>query len=157
MCSSDLAFRVVWSGEGDGYDLLIDGFRKAAEGAGQAWTALRDAESRARLPADRVHFQEELALTELIHRTFVTCANVLAFLYARRQGERTGNPADWDTMRTLARAERENALAAARIYETAPWLDLAERNDGRYSRCRDMIAEKVRWIEEFLASDKVVK
>lgn len=146
-------FRVDWTGGGDGYDLLIAGFQKAAEGAQAAWAALREVAARARTGSDRLHFQEELALTELIHRTFVTCANVLAFLYARKQWEQTGDPAHRRTLRRLAHAERENALAAAPLYEIAPWLDLAERNDGRFSRCQDMITEKVRWLESFLGSE----
>lgn len=143
-------FRVDWTGGGDGYDLLIAGFREAAASAGAAWAALRAAAPRAQTSSDRLNFQEELALTELIHRTFLTCANVLAFLYARKQWERTGAQTDCRTMRAIAMAERENALAAAPIYDRAPWLDLAERSDGRFSRCRDMIAEKVRWIDAFL-------
>lgn len=146
------AFRVDWVGEGDGYDLLIAGFRKAAEGAGAAWAMLRGVEPLARTPGDRQHFEEELALMELIHRTFLTCANVLAFLHARRQWELNGDPADYDAMRMIAVEERANALAAAPIYDVAPWLDLSERSDGRYSRCGDMIAEKIRWIDAFLSS-----
>jgi hypothetical protein len=53
-------------------------------------------------------------------------------------------------MRRIARIERENALAARHIYMEAPWLDLAERTDGKFSYCADMIAVKVHWIDEYL-------
>jgi len=52
----------------------------------------------------------------------------------------------------VARIERVNALAACHIYAEAPWLDLAERTDGKFSHCADMIARKVDWIDETLDS-----
>jgi len=101
---------------GDGYDLLIEGFQNAAVQAGESWSALRCAEPLVRTPADRTHLAEELALTELIHRTFLSCAQVLAFLYVRRRWEQTGAEEDRRAMRDIAVAERENARSAAPIY-----------------------------------------
>jgi hypothetical protein len=54
-------------------------------------------------------------------------------------------------MKRIARVERKNALAAAPSYREAPWLDLAARTDGKFTPCAEMIAEKVKWIDEFLA------
>jgi len=75
---------------------------------------------------------------------------VVEFLYARRQLEETGDPRQMETMRRVAVQEMENALGAAHIYGDAPWLDLAERTDGVFSPCADMIEAKVVWIGEFL-------
>ncbi len=146
-----------WPGASDGWEIVIREYTIAAAEAEDAWRKLLAAAPLARTDADRAHLQEETLLTELVYRTFASCANVVRFLYARRERERSNEEARetmrriaFETMRRIALEERANALAALPIYAAAPWLDLAERTDGRFSPCAEMIAAKVKWIDAFL-------
>ena len=56
-----------------------------------------------------------------------------------------------DMVRVASR-EKVNALGAIPIYQMVPWLDLAERTDGQFSRCTDMISTKLDWFDSFLAT-----
>jgi hypothetical protein len=143
---------IEWEGESDGWDIVITEYTRAAQKARQAWEALRQAEPLIRTTADQQNLREEILLTELVYRTQWSCENVLRFLQARRDFERDSNLNAQAEMHRVAQIERENALAACHIYAEAPWLDLAERTDGTFSRCADMIATKVHWIDEYLDS-----
>ena len=115
-----------------------------------AWRTLVDARPLARTGADAENLEQEALLVELIYRTFVSCANTVAFLYARKRLEETDDPGHQREMQRIAREERENAQSAIPIYARAPWLDLAARTDGVFAPCTAMIAEKVAWIDRFL-------
>ena len=141
---------IEWEGESDGWDIVIAEYTRAAESARQAWQKLREAEIVAHTAADQQNLREETLLTEVFYRTQWSCENVLRFLQARRNLERDADESAVNEMRRIARIERENALAARHIYTEAPWLDLAERTDGKFSHCTDMIAAKVHWIDEYL-------
>ncbi len=127
-----------------GAQILLDEYAEAAAEARRAWETLRSAEPLLRTPADRQQFAEELPLTELIYRTVLACSNTCRFLLSRDAG-------DLAPMRVAAEEERANALAALPIYQDAPWLDYPMRIDGFYSSAAEMIAEKVRMIDEWLA------
>ena len=144
------AIGMDWAGPGDGWDIVVREYDAAAREAQAAWQLLAQAAPLTRTEADRVHLREETLLAELVYRTLYACANTVRFLMARRDFERDGDKAHLAEMAQSARLERQNALDALPIYEAAPWLDLAERTDGKYSRCADMIAAKVAWIDEFL-------
>jgi hypothetical protein len=103
-----------------------------------------------RTDTDRRNLFEERLLTELIFRTMLSCEHTVRFLRARKEYERTGEAPARDEMRRIAQLERENAVVALPIYDQAPWLNLSERIDGKFPRCQEMIAEKVRWIDRFL-------
>jgi hypothetical protein len=150
--SSAREVRVYWDGQGDGWDIVSGEYRRAAGGAREAWQMLLEARSLARTPFDVRYLAEETLLSELIYRTFLSCANTVDYLQARRQYEETADVRYLETMRRIAAEEKANALAAVPIYERAPWLDLAERSDGVFSPCVDMIEEKVRWIDRFLVT-----
>jgi hypothetical protein len=145
---------IEWEDESDGWDIVIAEYTRAAQKACQAWEALRQAEPLTRTTADQQNLREEMLLTELVYRTQWSCENVLRFLQARRDFERDSSPNAQAEMRRVAHIERENALAACHIYAEAPWLDLAERTDGKFSHCADMIAAKVHWIDEYLESSE---
>jgi len=83
----------------------------------------------------------------LVYRTFFCCENTIRFLRARDAWEQHGDPDARAEMQRLAACERDNARASLPIYAAAPWLDLAERTDGRFSPCADMLAEKIRLLE----------
>jgi hypothetical protein len=143
---------IEWEGESDGWDIVIAEYARAAEEARQAWEAIQHVEQLARTSADQQNLHEEMLLIELVYRTQWSCENALRFLQARRNYEGGANTNAREEMIRVARIERENALAACHIYTEAPWLDLAERTDGKFSHCADMIATKVDWIDETLDS-----
>ncbi|MHB9131284.1 MAG: beta-N-acetylhexosaminidase family protein [Armatimonadota bacterium] len=140
---------IQWEGPSDGWDIVVREYTRAAEEARQAWEILRDAAPLTRTEADRRQLHDELLLTELVYRTFFSCENVVRFLLARRAFEHTGTADARAEMKRLALLERQNALDAVHIYRDAPWLDIAERTDGKFHPCADMIAAKVRWIDEY--------
>ncbi len=123
----------------------------AADAGRRAWELLRAAGEQARLPAARLNLAGETNLTELVYRSILSCGNTIAFLRRRAEFE-AGGAAALAEMNRIAADEKANALAAIPIYRKEPWLDLALRLDGIFSRCEDMIAEKVRWIDEWQAS-----
>ena len=123
--------------------ILLDEYAEAAHTARRAWETLRQAELLLCTEEDRRRYREELCLTELIYRTIQSCSQVAAFITARDAG-------DTAAMRTIAVEERANALAAAPIYREAPWLDFTMRLDGYYSSAAEMIAEKIRIIDDWL-------
>jgi hypothetical protein len=125
----------------DGWGIVVREYTVAACEAETAWRLLHDAECRAATAMDARNLREESLLTELVYRTFLACENTIRFLLARRDGDR-------EEMRRLALLERDNALAAIPIYAHSPWLDLAERTDGTFNKCVDMLQAKVAWIEE---------
>jgi hypothetical protein len=149
------AVSVAWDGDSDGWDIVIREYAAAAGEAEVAWEQLQHAQALARTPADQANLREELLLTELVYLTQRSCEHVLRFLQARRAHEQ-GDASAWDEMKRVAALERENALAAVHVYDEAPWLDLAERTDGKFSRCADMIAAKVAWIDRFRAEERAV-
>ena len=53
----------------------------------------------------------------------------------------------------LARDEVENARAAGKVYEAAPWLNHELRLDIGVNDSLKMVAEKVRLLEAFLARE----
>ena len=136
-----------WRGESDGWEIAVDEYAAAAAEAQTAWELLVQAQPSARTEADRARLGEETLLVELVYRTLRSCENTLRFLLARREWERTGDHAAREEMRRIALMERRNASGAEHIYRRAPWLDLAERSDGVFSPCADMIAAKVAWID----------
>ncbi len=125
----------------DGWEIVVREYAAAAREAEAAWRLLLDAAPRAATAMDARNLREETLLTELLYRTFLTGERTIRFLRARRAGDR-------DEMRRLALLERDNARAAIPIYAGAPWLDLAERTDGAFSRCEEMLKAKIAWIEE---------
>lgn len=141
--------------ESDGWNLVADEYDTAAEYAHQSCRNLQRAVSVVDAEHDKQQLNEELYLTELIHRTFLTCANTVRFLYARKQWEKKGDAKLIEEMRQLARSERANAVAASVIYREQPWLDLKHRTDGHYHSCVQMIQTKVEWIDHFLTGSKL--
>ncbi len=145
------AVAIEFEGEGEGWDIVAREYRAAERLSGEAWQALEGARDLTRTNADAICMGEEALLAELVHRTFASCANTVEFLMARNAHER-GDREGMRRMRAIAEVEKANAVGARHIYEKAPWLDLAERTDGVYSRCTDMIDEKVAWLGRFLSS-----
>jgi len=143
---------IEWDGPGDGWDIVEREYRRAADDAATAWHALVRARGAVRTEQDARNLDEETSLVELVHRTFATCANTVAFLAARRRHEETDSPLALGRMKEIAAAELANAAAALPVYERCPWLDLSERADGVFSPCAAMIAEKAAWVRRFLAS-----
>jgi len=141
---------IRWEGASDGWDIIVREYAAAAAEAEAAWRHLVEAAPLAPTEADRRNLREEALLTELVYRTMKACENTVRFLRARRECERTGDPSFRTAMREVALQEKANALAADHIYEEAPWLDISERRDGQFASCREMIAEKARWIDRFL-------
>jgi hypothetical protein len=146
------ALYMSWDGDGDGWDIVVREYSAAATASRQAWKELEVARSFITNEMDSSNLREEELLTELFHRTMVSCLNTVRFLRARRDFERSSGLDHRERMRAIAEEEKENALSAAHIYEAAPWLDLAERTDGRFAPCSAMIEEKVRWIDRFIES-----
>jgi len=128
-----------------GRQILLDEYAEAAGAARRSWKKLCQAEPYLHTDADRQRFAEECQLTELVYRTLQACSHVAAFYTARDAG-------DIAAMRDIAIAERANAIAALPIYRQSPWLDFSMRIDGRYSPAAEMIAEKVRMIDVWLAA-----
>jgi hypothetical protein len=144
------AVRIEWQGDGDGWDIVLREYRAAAAHAETAWRTLVDTMPLTRTPTDADNLEQEILLVELVYRTFVSCANTVQFLYARKRLEDTRDPHYLKEMQCIAAEERQNALCAIPIYEQAPWLDLAARTDSILAPCTAMITEKVEWIERFL-------
>jgi hypothetical protein len=139
----------VYADHGLGWDLVADEYAIAAEEARKGWTALGAAKCKLQSDADRLHWQEEEALGELLWRTFLSCEYVVRFMMARRA--RGGACAEATLeMRRVAALERENAHAALSIYQRAPWLDPRARLDGIFPAAASMIGAKLRIIDSFL-------
>jgi len=85
-----------------------------------------------------------------VYRTFLACANTVEFLRARRAWEKDQNPILLERMRDIARTERDNAAAAVPIYARSRWLDPALRLDGRFQPAKEMLREKIAWLDRFL-------
>lgn len=124
--------------------IIRDEYGLATAAAGRALDCLQRAAPLATTSGDRAHWREEALLAELVYRTNRACWNTARWLMARDAGER-------EAMAAVARDERQNALDAAALYREAPWLDYPMRIDGRYSPAADMIAAKVRLIDQWLA------
>jgi hypothetical protein len=140
----------------DGWDLVAEEYAAAAREACQACNHLKTALPLTRTDADKQNLQEELFLTELLYRTFLSCENTILFLHARKRWEDKGLLKYQREMVETAKLEKENALAALPIYPKAPWLDVKLRTDGNYSSCMDMIKVKVDWIDRFLAESRQI-
>jgi hypothetical protein len=125
----------------DGWAIVIREYTAATAAAREGWDVLRAAAPRAATAMDARNLAEEIDLAELLYRTFQACENTIRFLVARRDG-------DQEEMRRLAALERANAAAAIRIYTDSPWLDLAERTDGAFTPCIEMLQAKIDWIDE---------
>ncbi len=125
-----------------GEKILSDEYAEAANAAKIAWQKILLIEPYLRTTADTSNFYEESYLIELIFRTLTSCSNTVDFIAARDIG-------DTETMRRIAVDERKNALSALTIYGQMPWLDYKMRIDGYFSPAADMIAEKVRMIDEW--------
>ena len=126
-------------------EIIRDEYGLATEASRRALDCLWRAAALSITAADRANLREEALLSEVIYRTNRACWNTARWLIARDAG-------DTATMAATARDERQNALDAVELYRAAPWLDYPMRVDGRYSRAADMIAEKVRLIDQWLAS-----
>lgn len=141
---------IEWDGEGDGWDIVLREYRTAAKHAGTSWQHLRDAAKYVQTEADAQNLLEETLLTELVYRTFVSCANTVAFLMERKRYESSRDENALYHMLEIANDELENALAALPIYDQCPWLDIAERTDGYFTPCRVMIEKKAEMLRAFL-------
>ncbi len=135
----------------DGWQLVASEYRAAAEAAREAVVLLDAAAQKARTAGDRLHGREKKDLTELVYRTFLTCAHTVEFLHARRAWEKDKAPLALERMRQVARAERENAAAALPIYQRSRWLDPALRLDGQFHAADEMIRAKLTWLDRFLS------
>ncbi len=124
-------------------EIIRDEYGLASVAALCALECLRQAAPFAATAADRTHLREETLLTEAVYRTNRACWNTARWLIARDVGDTKG-------MRAAAVDERENARAALAVYAAAPWLAFNRRIDGSYSAAADMIAEKVRLIDQWL-------
>ena len=142
--------------DSDGWDLVAEEYAIAAREACQACNHLKTALPLTRTDVDKENLQEELFLTELLYRTFLSCEHTIRFLHARKRWEDKGLLKYHREMVETAKQERENALAALPIYRKAPWLDVKLRTDGNYSPCMDMIKVKVDWIDRFLAESNQI-
>jgi len=147
------ALYISWEGPGDGWDIVVREYEAAARLSGQAWAAFQKARQVTTNQTDLLNLKEEELLVELFFRTMTSCLDSVEFLRARRRFEATNALEHKEMMCVIARAERENALAAVHIYQDAPWLDLSDRIDGRFASCLTMIQEKVDWIDRFLKPD----
>jgi hypothetical protein len=139
---------IDWEGGGDGWDIVIEEYRQAAEQAERSYRNLRSGLTLCRTEEDAIRLEEEANLAEIIHRTFVTCANTVDFLLERRKPGKSRTK----RMLDLARHEMANAEASIRIYNENSWLDLSKRTDGIFSRCDDMLSVKIAWLKDFLDS-----
>ncbi len=136
----------------DGWDFVLRDYTKAANEAWEGVRLLDEAAALTKSDADARNLAEERHLARLFACTMQACENTVRFLMARRDLENTGDQKYLAEMKRVAKLERENALAALPVYAACPWLDISDRIDGRYPHCADMIAEKVRWIDEFLTA-----
>jgi len=128
----------------DGLQILLDEYRIATELSQRALQFLQEAEQLVKTKTDRQNLAEERGLTEMICRTLRACANTTSFIVARDKG-------DTVAMKRIAADERDNASGAVSLYRDLPWLEFNMRIDGVYSPAADMIAEKLRIIDAFLA------
>jgi hypothetical protein len=135
----------------DGWELVAREYATAAEAASEALRHAHVADDRARTSVDHLRVREEQDLIELAYRTFLACADTVEFLRARRIWEKDKTPAAMERMRQIARQERDNAAAAIPIYARSRWLDPALRLDGRFHPAKDMLCEKIAWLERFLS------
>jgi hypothetical protein len=135
----------------DGWDLVVREYTTAADAANEALRRVQAAADRARTDADRLHFREEKDLIELAYRTFLACANTVEFLRARRVWEKDKGTVAMERMRQIARQERDNAAAAIPVYARSRWLDPALRLDGHFHPAKDMLREKIAWLDRFLS------
>ncbi len=142
---------IEWDGDGDGWDIVLREYRSAADHARASWKHLRDATPHTQTETDAKNLLEETLLTELVYRTFVSCANTVEFLMQRARFEASRDSDARNRMREIARDELENALAAQPIYDQCPWLDIAERTDGYFTPCRVMIEKKAEMLRAFLS------
>ena len=136
---------------GLGWDLVIEEYAHAAREGRLGWEALAAVEGLLESEGDRLNWREEMALAELTWRTFLTCEHAVRFLSARTRWESAGDRDARAEMVRAARLEKDNALAAAPIYESAPWLDPSVRLDGIFPAAADCITEKCRIMDTFLA------
>jgi hypothetical protein len=151
LADSAASVAIEWDGPGDGWDIVLREYRKAALHAKISWEYLQSAADNVWTQNDSVRLSEESALAELVYRTFLTCASTVEFLHERRKLEEDPKDNQADArMREIAREELANTEAAVPIYEACPWLDLAERTDGFYTRCVDMLAAKRRMLIDYL-------
>ncbi len=118
------------------------------------WAAAGDLFARAlrslqETPADltaRQHEQwsELQIIVEYLYRTACTTVNTYDFLREKARPEDGGV----ERIKTIARAELDNAQPALALYAKAPWLDLAERTDGRFPSSIRMLERKLELLEE---------
>nr|MDO8111005.1 hypothetical protein [Candidatus Sigynarchaeota archaeon] len=89
-------------------------------------------------------------VTEYIHRTLETTSNTIQFLCDRDGLVGPGGATARDRMVDVARRELVNSMAARRLYQEAPWLDLALRMEGKFHPSIAMLDEKIHMLNGYL-------
>jgi hypothetical protein len=135
------------------WELVIEEYAHAAREGRLGWEALAAVENELDSESDRLNWMEEMALAELTWRSFLTCEHAVRFLCARKRLETDEDHDALAEMLSAARLERDNAIAAAPLYQAAPWLDPSARIDGIFPATADCIAEKCRIIDTFIESN----
>jgi hypothetical protein len=123
-------------------------FAKARDAAALGHHLLREMKVPDDMPPQlRAEVVEQQAVGEYLYRTFRTTVNVIYFLRLKEGSVKPTDPRFTD----LARDELENAVAAGKVYERAPYLNHRLRFDIGVPDSTKMIAEKAKLLEAFLA------
>jgi hypothetical protein len=124
------------------YEIVLEEYAAACEAARSAYENVAGIDMSAGVP-EATNAAEEQLMIEFVYRTLLTTLHVYRFLAAKERG-------DTRFMTEIARLEKDNTVAALRLLEDAPWLDLACRNDGLFPSSVRMMQAKLRRLESDL-------
>jgi hypothetical protein len=133
--------------EGDGpFNAVLAEFVLARDHARRGHELLQTLEPSKFVPHVRDEVIEQRALGEYLYRTFVATVNVLRFNRLKEK-DATKNA---DELRQIAKDELENAQAAMKVYQAAPWLNHALRLDVGAPDSVAMLTEKITLLGRFI-------
>jgi hypothetical protein len=96
-------------------------------------------------PGSRDELAEQLALGEYLHRTLISCHNLVRFLRLRDEAK-----APKDQLAPIAQDELANTTAARALYDRAPWLNHSLRLDVGAPESTRACDEKARLLKDYL-------
>jgi hypothetical protein len=128
-------------------------FSLARDAAAKGYELLRAIKTDGMVDGVRAEIAEQLAMGELLYRTFRATVNSIRFVRLIEEAKGDGEKIR-PVLVEIAKDELENALAAEEMYERTPWLNHELRLDVGMPNSLAMVREKRRLLEAYLGAGK---
>jgi hypothetical protein len=127
-------------------------FARARDASADGHHALQAIDPSPLPPAARAEMAEQRAVGELLYRTFVATVNTIRVLRLTEQAHGQHEKIR-PTLSEIAADELDNARAARKLYQSAPWLNHNLRLDVGMNDSVAMLDEKIRLLEAYVAGE----